>query len=118
VAAQRSYFGNLFFIRRRPKLQGSLHEWQRPADDATYEKLLHDHHFVTVKDIEEYIQKKAPELTLDDFSTIVDDLELLNGESYLHHYFEYDEAAGHYQNNFYLYNWIFVFGAFLTALFA
>lgn len=117
MTAQRSYFSNLFFVRRRPKLQGSLQEWHKP-DDATYEALVRSHDFLTVKDIEEYIQNKAPNLTLADFATIVDDLELLNGDTYLHHYFRYDAAAGHYQNNFYLYNWIFVLGAFVTALLA
>lgn len=118
MAAQRSYLSNLFFIRRRPMLQGSLQDWQKPDDDAAYQELIRSHNFLTTRDIQDYIQTKAPDLTLANFSTLVDDLELLNGETYLHHYFQYDVAAAHYQNNFYLYNWIFVFGAFMTALLA
>jgi hypothetical protein len=115
VTQNRSYFSNLFFIRRSPRLRGALQEWVQP-DDATYQTLVHEHRFVTVKDIEEYIQGKAPGLSLADFPTITDDLRMLNGDSYLHDYFSYDHSATHYQNTFYLYNWVFAVGAFTTAL--
>ena len=110
-----SYFSNLFFIRRPPRLRGALQEWVQP-DEATYQALIRDHRFVTVQDIEAYIQSKAPTASLADFPTITDDLRILNGDSYLHDYFEYDRKASHYQNSFYLYNWVFVVGAFATAL--
>lgn len=115
MAQSRSQIANLFFLRRRPHFTGSLREWETPDQEA-YSTVIGEHRFITQGDIEEYAAAQKPPIPLDQFPTLLDDLKLLNGESYLHTYFKFDSAALHYQNTYYLYNWIFVVGAFATAL--
>ncbi len=103
---QRPRFRDLFFIRRRPRLTGIT-----PDIDLTggaLDKLIESDSFVTPKDRERY--------EIDRYPVIVQDLRDL--ERYLlPTFFEFSQKAKYYQNQFYLYQWVFILGAFLTTLF-
>lgn len=98
---------NLFFVRRRPRWHVDSH-WERPRDDDSYHQLLEYNGFVSYK----YWQKddllKYPTLKQD-----LDDLE----EHMLPAFWEFNQKAQHFQNRFYLYQWVFMLGAFFTTFF-
>jgi hypothetical protein len=106
---QRRY-QDLFFLRRRPRRNIPI-EWERPADDADYQKLLDQEGFI------------ARELwgarygdSFEQHPVIMQDIEDLD-QHLLPTFFQINQKAKYYQNVFYTYQWIFVCGAFLTTLF-
>jgi hypothetical protein len=104
---RRRYWGELFFIKRRPRLLGIPLDWERPTTPEAYAKLLDEEGFVTVTgwktdDIQQY-----PIIKQD-----LDDLD----EYLLPTFFEFSQKSKYYQNRFYLYQWVFIFGAFITTV--
>ncbi len=103
-----SRFRDLFFIRRFPKFFGGLpQEWVLP-DDTEYQRQIHDAGFVSL-DSEEYGDLSAHPIILQDLKDL--DQHLLPT------FFMLGQKARYYQNQFYMYQWVFITGAFLTTLF-
>ncbi len=107
--APRPWYENLFFLKRRPRLRGIPVEWDRPTDPENYEKLVHDEGFISVK----YWDGGAD---LSQYPVIAHDIKDLN-EYLLPTFFQFSQQSKHYQNRYYLYQWVFVIGAFLTTVF-
>ncbi len=101
-------WNNLFFFRRRPHLRDVSPEWNKPADDDTYQKMIRDEGFVSIKYWEHDDINKHPIIAHD-----IKDLE----QYLLHSYFEFSQKSKYFQNQFYLYQWVFVWGAFFTTVF-
>jgi len=97
---------NLFFFKRMPKPHVAS-KWKRPSADADYEM---------EKDWEGFV---SPLYWQDDdlskYPTIKQDLDDLD-EHLLPAFWEFNQKAKHFQNRFYLYQWIFMGGALLTTL--
>jgi hypothetical protein len=104
---RRRYWGELFFIKRRPHLWGIRLDWERPATPEAWTKLIDDEGFVSlsgwkIDDIAQY-----PVIRQD-----LDDLD----EYLLPTFFEFSQKSKYYQNRFYLYQWVFIIGAFITTV--
>lgn len=102
-------YQDLFFFRRRPRRNIPI-EWERPAEDADYERLLDQEGFVS--------QTVWKEIYGDDFAShpvIAQDLNDLD-QHLLPTFFMLNQKAKYYQNVYYYYQWVFVWGAFLTTL--
>lgn len=106
---RQRWYSNLFFLRRRPRLRGIPLEWERPQDDDEYEKLIQAEGFVSARYSEE---GKLPA----HHPIIAHDAQDL-AQYLLPTFFQYSQKSKYYQNRFYMYQWIFVIGAFLTTLF-
>jgi hypothetical protein len=82
-------------------------DWERPASDDAYQKLLDEEGFVS--------NKYWKDDDINQHRIIAQDLADL--EQYLlPSFFEFSQKSKYYQNQFYLYQWIFVWGAFLTTV--
>lgn len=104
-----SRFRDLFFVRRFPKFLGGIpEEWEMPEDDDEYQRLIHDEGFVSLA------YPDYGDLTA--HPTIYQDIKDLN-QHLLPTFFMLGQKARHYQNQFYVYQWVFIVGAFLTTLF-
>jgi hypothetical protein len=104
-----SRFRQLFFIRRFPKFFGGIPEvWDPPELDEDYQRLIHDEGFVAVG-YGEYEDLTA-------HPVIMQDVRDLN-QHLLPTFFMLGQKARYYQNQFYMYQWVFIVGAFLTTLF-
>lgn len=101
-------FTNLFFLRRRPRLFGVPREWVRPIDEDDYQKMIHDEGFVSPLYWDQGNLADHPIIAHDakDLATYL-----------LPTFFEFNQKSRYYQNKFYLYQWVFVIGAFLTTMF-
>ena len=108
--SKRRYAWNeLFFIKRRPHLRGIPLNWEKPASDDQYQKMIRDQGFVSWK------LWDGPE-DVSQHPILLRDLKDL--EQYLlPSFFEFSQKSKYYQNKFYLYQWIFVVGAFTTTVF-
>lgn len=106
-AKRKSSISDLFFFRRRPRLGGIPMDWERPADEAAYQKMVDDEGFV------------SPKFWKDDDITahpiVKQDLEDLD-QYLLPTFFEFSQKSKYFQNQFYLYQWVFICGAFLTTV--
>ncbi len=96
---------NIFVFKRRPSLHKPL-EYEKPTDLETYHQQLDWEGFVSP------LQWKDDDL--DAFPTIRQDIADLE-EHLLPAFFEFNQKALHYQNRFYLYQWVFMTGAFMTT---
>src|SRR5262249_39100682 len=105
---QNSHWSNLFFFRRRPHLRSVSPDWDRPADDDAYQKMIESEGFVSVKFWKQDDISKHAVITHD-----LKDLE----QYLLPTYFQFSQKSKFFQNQFYLYQWVFVWGAFLTTVF-
>jgi hypothetical protein len=103
----RAWYADLFFNRRRPHLRALPMEWEKPDDDDAYQQIIHSDGFVSPKYFDEGDLTQHP--------VIVRDAEDL-AEYLLPTYFEYSQKSKYYQDRFYFYQWVFVFGAFLTTV--
>lgn len=104
---RKSRWSDLFFFRRRPHMRGIPPDWEQPDDDV-YQKLIQDDGFVSIKLWKEGDIASHP--------IIVRDLKDL--EQYLlPTYFQFSQKSKYFQNQFYLYQWVFVWGAFFTTVF-
>lgn len=105
---QRRNFSDLFFVRRRPKWLGVPKEWEAPQDEATYQSLLKSDDFLSAVDFPEDAAAKHP--------VIVQDMNDIR-QYLLPTFYEMSQKSKYYQNLYYFYQWIFIFGAFFTTLF-
>src|SRR5215475_11106757 len=103
-----SRWNNLFFFRRRPHLRSITPDWERPADEDAYQKMIENEGFVSIKFWQHDDITKHPIVAHD-----LKDLE----QYLLPSYFEFSQKSKYFQNQFYLYQWIFVWGAFFTTVF-
>lgn len=102
------WYTNLFFLRRRPRLRGIPLEWERPEDDDAYETFIHREGFVSSRYWQDGELRHHPIIAQD-----AADL----AEYLLPTFFQFSQKSKYYQNQFYLYQWVFVIGAFLTTVF-
>lgn len=98
---------NLFFVRRRPRFNMS-DEWEPPESDADYEKLIDEEGFVSITSLAKQTDPASHPIIVQDISDLKEHL--------LRTFFELDHKAKYYQNTYYLYQWVFVWGAFFTTL--
>jgi hypothetical protein len=104
---RKSSIRDLFFLKRRPHLRGVSMEWEPPPDDAAYQKLLNDEGFVS----NDYWKDDD----INNHPIIAQDLADL--EQYLlSTFFEFSQKSKYFQNQFYLFQWVFIWGAFLTTV--
>ncbi|NWF69447.1 MAG: DUF4231 domain-containing protein [Chloroflexi bacterium] len=97
----------LFFVRRRPRWLGIPKEWEQPDEEA-FEAMLQRDDFVSLADFPAEERDKHP--------IIMQDLADLK-QYLVPTFYRLSQRSRHYQNLFYMYQWIFVLGAFLTTLF-
>ncbi|MBZ0280474.1 MAG: DUF4231 domain-containing protein [Anaerolineae bacterium] len=107
-ASRKRWYNDLFFIKRRPIFRGLSIEWDRPADEDDYQKLIDREGFISHKYWHGGDLSKYP--------TITQDLKDLD-QHLLPTFFEFSQKSKYFQNDFYLYQWIFALGAFFTTLF-
>ena len=101
-----SNVGNLFFLKRMPKVHIPS-KWTAPASADAYEQ---------AKDWEGFVSPvywKNDDLSK--YPTIKQDLDDLD-EHLMPAFWEFNQRAKHFQNRFYFYQWIFMGGALLTTL--
>jgi hypothetical protein len=104
---RKSSIQDLFFLKRRPRLRGVSMEWDPPPDDAAYQKLLNDEGFVS----NDYWKDDD----INNHPIIAQDLADL--EQYLlPTFFEFSQKSKYFQNQFYLFQWVFIWGAFFTTV--
>jgi hypothetical protein len=102
-------YKDLFFLKRRPRLRGIPLEWERPADEDVFQKLIDQEGFVSRK------YWPGGDLT-EKYPTVAQDTKDLD-QYLLPSFFEFSQKSKYYQNAFYLYQWVFALGAFFTTLF-
>lgn len=103
-----SRWSDLFFFRRRPRLRGVRQEWIKPDTEEGYQQQIHDEGFISSVHWKDGDVTKHPIIMRD-----LKDLE----QYLLPTFFQFSEKSKYYQNQFYLYQWVFVWGAFLTTMF-
>lgn len=108
ASKRKRWYTNLFFLRRRPRLRGIALEWEQPGDEDVYQRLIDSEGFVSST----YWQDGA----LNNHRIIRQDANDL-AEYLLPTFFQFSQKSKYYQNQFYLYQWVFVIGAFLTTVF-
>jgi len=107
--SKKNKWNELFFIKRRPRLRGIPLNWEQPATEDDFQKLIRNEGFVSWK------LWDGPE-DVSQHPILLRDLKDL--EQYLlPSFFEFSQKSKYYQNRFYLYQWIFVVGAFTTTVF-
>ncbi len=107
------HYENLFFVKRRPKLKLLRNRnWINPLPDkpAEWDKELISHGFMPSSVGTAGSTEPVP-------AAIVADIEELNKSALLTTFFRLSHRAKYHQNQFYMYQWVFVFGAFLTTFF-
>jgi hypothetical protein len=99
---------DLFFLRRAPKWLGVPKEWEAPQDEAAFQAQLQWDDFITAKDLPTEEATKHPVIQQD----------LIDLRQYLvPTFYEMSQKSKYYQNMYYFYQWIFIFGAFFTTVF-
>jgi hypothetical protein len=106
LSSLRRTIPQLFFVKRVPKLYVPL-DYKRPAKDADYEAQLDENGFIS--------KAFFREADLNSYPTLRQDLADLE-EHLMPTFWEFNQKALHHQNRFYLYQWIFMVGAFATTL--
>lgn len=104
MASFKERWNNLFFVKRRPKLHVSEY-FEKPPN---YEQELDWQGFITASAVSKSMQDQSPVLTQD-----LEDVE----EHLLPAFWEFNQKANHFQNRYYLYQWVFMLGAFFSTLF-
>ncbi|MCB9452132.1 MAG: DUF4231 domain-containing protein [Anaerolineaceae bacterium] len=100
---------DLFFVRRFPKFFGGApEEWEKPESEEEYQRYIHNQGFVSPDHWEGEEMAKHP--------VVLQDVKDLS-QHLLPTFFSFGQKARHYQNQFYVYQWIFIVGAFMTTLF-
>jgi hypothetical protein len=108
LARVQRNWNDLFIVRRRPKILGVPKEWDPPTDEAEFQKMLQYDDFLSTADMSPEEAAKHP--------VIVQDMNDLR-QYLLPTFYEMSQKSKHYQNLYYLYQWVFIIGAFLTTLF-
>jgi len=104
---RKSGISDLFFFRRRPRLRGIPMDWERPAAEAAYQKLIDEEGFVS--------NQFWSQDDINQHPIVAQDLADLD-QYLLPSFFEFSQKSKYFQNQFYLYQWIFIWGAFLTTV--
>jgi hypothetical protein len=104
---RRTTVRDLFFIKRRPRFGAMRPDWEPPKTEAEYQKMLDQEGFVS--------NVYWKEDDLNQYPVIAQDLRDLE-QHLLPSYFEFNQKSRYFQNRYYLYQWVFVVGAFLTTL--
>lgn len=105
--SMREDLKNLFFVKRVPRMRGVDLYWKRPPNETEYQKMLDDEGFITP------VFWKDNDLLA--YPVIKQDLADLE-EHLLPAFWEINQRAKYYQNSFYYYQWIFMFGSFATTV--
>jgi len=101
----------LFFIKRRPKLTIPLEFGLTDPKHPLYQSNIEKEGFLSINSL----KKAVPDIDLNNFPTLAQDMRDL--EQYLLPvFFEFNQGALHYQNRFYLSQWVFLIGAFATTV--
>jgi len=129
------WWKKLFFVIRRPRLFGMTREWIDPRKnkrlskqqaEALYDRLmvgdgfLCDSLFRAPEDPEEdvlsmiYGAERRPNTLSSELQQAVGKLE----KHLLPHFWKITQQAKYYQNMYYLFQWVFIIGAFLTTVLA
>lgn len=103
----RKYIKNLFFVKRRPQTHIAM-EWEKPRDEEKYHESLEWEGLISYK------RWKDDDLT--QYPLLMQDLKDLD-QHLLPVFWEFNQKAKHFQNRFYLYQWVFMMGAFITTVF-
>lgn len=104
---RRSLF-KIFLFRRRPKMGGISQHWRMPIEPGEFDQHLHWEGFVSDGDLPKVIPSDGPEPTL---GPDLNDLRL----HLLPTFFEHNQKARAFQNQFYVLHWVLLFGAALTV---
>ena len=91
---RKSSIADLFFFKRSPRLRGIAMDWERPADEAAYQKMVSDEGFVSAQYWSDDDIAAHPIIKQD-----LDDLD----QYLLQSFFEFSQKSKYYQNQFYLY---------------
>lgn len=105
---RKSSIRDLFFFKRRPAIWGIPLDWQAPETEDEFQKLIQKEGFIS--------PVYWPYGDISQHPIIAQDLNDLN-EYLLPTFFEFSQKSKYYQNRFYLYQWVFIVGAFLTTVF-
>jgi hypothetical protein len=100
-------YRDLFFFRRRPYWRGIGLDWEQPKTEEEFQKLLESEGFISNSFWQQDDINQYPIIAQD-----IRDLE----QHLLPTFFEFNQKSRYYQNQFYLYQWIFIFGALLTTV--
>ena len=111
---RRGSWQYLFFIKRRPRLFGMPRHWEPPdlAPDAgrtAYYRQLSDEGFISPL----YLQERNFQASV----ALQSDLNELD-EHLLPDFMRKNQEARHFQNLYYLYQWVFIVGALMTTVIA
>ena len=87
-------------------------EWKAPLDDSQYQEMLEEEDFVSIP----LWKTAAAGEDLYKYPAVVQDLNDLD-QHLLPTFFNFTARSKFYQNRFYLYQWVFILGAFLTTVF-
>jgi hypothetical protein len=104
---RKSSYGDLFIFKRRPYLRGISLDWERPTSDEAYQKLIHQEGFISAQYWQDDDMMGHP--------IIAQDLADLD-QYLLPTFFEFSQKSKFFQNRFYLYQWVFIWGAFFTTI--
>lgn len=99
-------YENLFFNKRRPKRNVPI-DWVPPAD---YEQELEWEGFISIKH-----WKESEQDDIEDYPLLKQDIADLE-QHLMPVFWEFNQKAKHYQNRYYRYQWVFMWGAFLTTM--
>ncbi|MBI5666713.1 MAG: DUF4231 domain-containing protein [Chloroflexi bacterium] len=107
VTKKQSLRRDLFFFRRRPKLRGISMDWN-PVEGDDLQQMLESDGFVSDSLWQQYDISRHP--------VIAQDLRDLR-QHLIPTFYEFSQKAKYFQNRYYLYQWVFIWGAFLTTVF-
>lgn len=118
-----TWYQNLFFLnkRRRPRLRGVQEDWPPPELAAYYDERADPQ--AKVQATKHYQQRLEWEGFVADTEAnkisqeLRDDLKHLE-DRLLPYFWEADQEARHFQNEYYLFQWVFILGALITSVVA
>lgn len=105
---KQSLAKDLFFFRRRPVLRGISMDWDAPDGEEGFQQTLEYDGFVSKSVWQTHDITKHPVIAQD-----LRDLE----QHLMPSFYEFSQKSKYFQNRYYLYQWVFIWGAFLTTLF-
>lgn len=105
---KQSLTKDLFFFRRRPVLRGVSMDWEQPEQEEAFQQTLEYDGFVSSAVWQTHDINQHPVIAQD-----LRDLE----QHLMPSFYEFSQKSKYFQNRYYLYQWVFIWGAFLTTLF-
>ncbi len=100
---------SLFFFKQRPHFWGVSLKSKKIVDEDVYQKMIYEEGFVSIR----YDQTNSIDFA--NHPVILQDLKDLDN-ILLPMLFDYNQQTKYWKNQFYLYQWFFIFGACLTTL--